>query len=70
MEMHTIDPQEPKSTHRGDHARCQPCDSVLSEMVYWLHDCAIDTTDATASEIIATVERVYDGGIDQFLQDA
>ena len=56
-------------THRGDHARCQPCDSVLADMVEWLHDCDQDTTDATASEITTMVARAYDGGIEQFLLD-
>ena len=57
-------------THRGDHARCQPCDSVLADMVEWLLDCDQDTTDAPASEITTMVARAYDGGIEQFLQDA
>jgi hypothetical protein len=56
-------------THRGDHARCQPCDSVLADMAEWLHDCDQDTTNATASEITTMVARAYDGGIDQFLLD-
>ena len=48
----------------------QPCDCVLADMVDWLHDCDQDTTDATASEITTMVARAYDGGIEQFLQDA
>ena len=60
----------PKSAHRGDHARCQPCGSILAEMVYWLHDCGIPTLDATALAITSMVDRAYQGGIDQFLLDA
>jgi hypothetical protein len=60
---------ELEAGHRGDHARCGPCDIILNDMDCWLHDCEISTTDATAYGITAMVERAYDGGIDQFLLD-
>ena len=42
----------------------------IGDMIDWLNDCDIATTGASDSDIIALVERLYDGGIRQFNLDA
>lgn len=44
--------------------------SILQNMICWLEDCGIEIVrDATAASITRTVNRLYEGGIEQFVKD-
>ena len=56
-------------THRGRHDQCPDCDIVIRDMKGWLLDCDLDIIGLDRVDITRFVAQVYDGGIDQFLND-